>query len=231
MSLLKDFENKLESLLEGFFAKSFRSGLHPLEIAKKLARAMSENKVESVSRVYVPNTYTILMNNKDYERLSSLEEPLVTELADFCRKHALEEGFTIVGEPEIGLLAKAGIGYGELKVDAEHVTPKDVAALDGEARVQEPGKGALTLVNTGNVFLLGPAPTTIGRLDTNDIVIEDPMVSRLHAEIRPESGSFTVVDLGSTNGTFVGGERVSDHRLEDGDTITVGETKLEFRRE
>ena len=71
----------------------------------------------------------------------------------------------------------------------------------------------------------------IGRSKDADIQVEDPNVSRRHAEVRQEGAAYWVVDLDSTNGTEVNGRRLKRAKLRPGDTITVGSTELVFRRE
>ncbi|MCL4135118.1 UNVERIFIED_CONTAM: hypothetical protein GTU68_057630 [Idotea baltica] len=71
---------------------------------------------------------------------------------------------------------------------------------------------------------------TIGRLSGSDIIIDDQNVSRQHAELHPMGDSYQLIDLGSTNGCKVNGQRVDRHILVDGDEITLGPVNLRFRR-
>jgi hypothetical protein len=85
---------------------------------------------------------------------------------------------------------------------------------------------------SGQMVLLNPEVTTsIGRAKANDIVLDDLSVSSQHCRVRPEEGRYVVLDLKSTNGTYVNERRVSRHPLAEGDTIKVGETLLQFRME
>lgn len=242
MSLLKDFENKLESLFEGFFAKSFRSGLHPLEIAKKLTRTMEEKKMMSVSRVYAPNSYTVFVSPRDKQKLTAFEAGLKLELQEFLKSKAKEEGLTILGTPEIEIVDRKELALGEIKIESKLITPQDLpvrqAGLpDDEELSPEPeelGPSRASLVSLGDpreVFPLAKDTVTIGRLESNDIVVDDPEVSRVHAEIRRSKDQFVLVDLGSTNGTLVGKKRVQVERLNHKDVLTLGKTDFEFRRE
>ena len=76
---------------------------------------------------------------------------------------------------------------------------------------------------------LGPEPLLIGRDQQNDVVLDDPRVSRKHAEIRLRLGRYTLYDLQSTNGTYVNGRRVAEVVLNDGDRISVAGLDLIFR--
>ena len=233
MSLLKDFEHKLESLFEGFFAKSFRSGLHPLEIAKKLVRHMEEHKVVSISRVYGPNSYTVYVSPRDREKLGSFEAGLKLELQEFLKNKAKEERLTILGPPEIEIVGRKGLALGDIKIESKMITPPELPE-DEEALSEKAGEVRASLVSLAEprkTFSLEKETATIGRLESNDIVVEDPQVSRVHAEIRRRQNHFVIVDLGSTNGTFVGKKRVDTEKLNHKDVLTFGETEFEFRKE
>ena len=82
----------------------------------------------------------------------------------------------------------------------------------------------------GQVFDLSPtSATSLGRSKANDLVLDDVSVSSQHCRIRPGNGGFTLMDLKSTNGTFVNERRVTSHTLAEGDVIRVGEVQLQFR--
>ena len=74
----------------------------------------------------------------------------------------------------------------------------------------------------------GDTVVTIGRLPESVLVLEDPNVSRQHAEIRPSGTGFVLADLGSTNGSKVNGIKVSERVLQDGDELTFGATSFRF---
>jgi pSer/pThr/pTyr-binding forkhead associated (FHA) protein len=80
----------------------------------------------------------------------------------------------------------------------------------------------------GREFQVTKEPFMIGRDRTNDIIIEDPLISRKHASIYFRDGRYRVKDLDSTNGTFLNGEKVSDARLNDKDKIQIAQTVLQF---
>ena len=72
MSLLRNIEQKIEGLFERGFRRAFRSSLQPVELARKLAREMEDHKTISVSRVYVPNEFTVYLAPSDRESFASL---------------------------------------------------------------------------------------------------------------------------------------------------------------
>jgi len=92
------------------------------------------------------------------------------------------------------------------------------------------GGGAVLVDANGKSFPIRPgAETKIGRATDNDIVLGDSSVSRHHAAIESTNGTFRMRDLGSQNGTFVRGERVSEAPLNNGDPVRVGDASFTFR--
>lgn len=213
---LKQFERKLEQLVEGAFAKAFRSGLQPVEIGRRIVREIDDKRTVGVRSVIAPNHFTVWVSEEDHAELSGLEHALVRELSDYAREHARQEGCRFVGPVEIELSVDPGMQRGDLYVDAE---------------IDDAGGGAVgtIVMPDGEQIRLGARTTTLGRLDSCDVTVDDPKVSRNHAEIRPDGEAFRLVDLGSTNGTEVNGRRVDEHVLDDGDQIRVGDTLLQFK--
>src|SRR5271154_5614659 len=101
MTVLRSIESKLESLFEGVFGRAFRANVQPVELARKLAKEMDEHRNVSVSRVYVPNEYTIFLSTADREQFSSYEESLRDELQDYLAEHARRESYALLSSPEV----------------------------------------------------------------------------------------------------------------------------------
>ncbi|MEE8716458.1 MAG: FhaA domain-containing protein [Coriobacteriales bacterium] len=109
--------------------------------------------------------------------------------------------------------------------------PAPAPAPQAPARRAATGTGRCTLqdLKTGQTWHVG-SPTVIGREQSMaDLVLNDSNVSRRHAQLTFTGGSWTITDLGSTNGTRVNGQRVSSSELHDGDTLTLGIIDLGFR--
>ncbi len=213
---LNQFEQRLERLVEGVFARTFRSGLKPVELARRLTREMDLHRVVGVSGLISPNRFEIAISPSDYEQFESYAEALTRELSDAVRAHAREETYAFVGPVHVEINADESVGVGEFLVASE------IAEAPGGAAV-----GSLSLTD-GTRIGIGEEPVTIGRLPECDVILGDPNVSRRHAEIRRQGTGFVVVDLGSTNGTRVNGAGVKERRLVDGDEITVGGTRIRF---
>jgi hypothetical protein len=214
---LQQFERRLERLVEGVFAKAFRSGLQPVELGRRLTRVMDADRTVGVRGVIAPNRFTFALAPSDHERFASFEEALVRELADAAREYARDEGYGFMGPVQV-----------ELEVD-EHLRPGRFA-VDTRLHEGRGGMGAGTLIlPSGDRLALSDRPVVIGRLPECDITLSDPNVSRRHAEVRPSGTGFAVTDLGSTNGTRVNSVGVPGEQvLRDGDVISVGATRIRF---
>jgi len=241
LSLLRELEQRLESLLEGFFTRQFKSGVQPVEIAKKLTRAMDGNRTISVSKIYVPNHYIVLLNADDAEKFRPFEKTLISEFQAFLASHAKREGYELIGRPKIEFEVDPDLLLGELAIksilESREAGPEE--AIDG-TRILRPGPISIEeerfyLVRVGpggetRILLTGDS-IGIGRAPDNTIVVPDPNVSRYHARIESTAAGYMLKDLNSTNGTLINGTKVYEQSLREGDIITVGTTRLHFRRE
>ena len=225
MPILRDFERRLGGLVEGFFATTFRSGLQPVELAKRIMREMDASKTVGVKEVWAPNRYVFTLSESDAQRFEQAEQALVGELKQVVREAAAERGWGLVGPPEVEFEVDADLGKGRFACEASFVEGEE--ELAPQPAVGE--RGSLVRLADGVSTALAKPSVTIGRLPESDVVVEDAGVSRQHARIRRTESGFVLTDLGSTNGTMVNGEPIQEHVLEHGDRITIGETELEFR--
>jgi hypothetical protein len=246
LSILRDFERRLEGLVEGFFAKAFRSGLQPIELAKRALREMEVGHTIGVRDVWAPNRYTFWLSPDDHERFAQAEGALAAELRQLIRDGAKERGWKLVGPVEVVFETDPSLGRGQFRCEAALVEGPDrpmtgemqrvAAEQQAVAEEQEAapaGPGILYLIENGTAkrsFELDKDLVTIGRLEESDVVLHDPGASRRHAEIRRTEDGYVLSDLGSTNGTMVNEATVSERTLQEGDRITIGRTVLEFRR-
>jgi FHA domain-containing protein len=210
---LQRFEQRLERLVEGVFAKAFRGGLQPVELGRRLVREMDIHRALSVGGTLVPNQFTIALSPDDRERLSAIEHTLVAELVDTARLHAREEGYRFPGAVTVSLVTDPHLAVGSFHVDG---------------RMAEGGPTSGLVLADGSRFDLPDDPVTVGRAPDCDLVLADPTVSKHHFELRHQGADVVLVDLGSTNGTRVNDVGVRDRVLVDGDRIQVGATVLRF---
>lgn len=243
MSLISGFEQRLERAVDGFFARIFKSGVHPVEIGKRLLRVMEDGKTMALKRTYVPNVYRILLSDEDHERLAPLEPKLIEEMEVFVSEAARQREWVLADSPRVSFDFDEGLGKGEFRVQAEAVVLEKKKRRRREPppsawEEKPPSLGPASLVMLADESPVKTLPVEgrlrIGRQSGNDLVISDPGVSRNHAEVVGyDDGDCLLRDLGSTNGTVVNGSRLDkgeEHRLHDGDRITVGHTVIEFRR-
>jgi hypothetical protein len=211
---LQRFERRLERLVEGAFGKAFRSGLQPVEIGRRIAREMDAGRTLGVRGTVAPNHFTVTLSPDDTDNFAGFHDALVSELADAAREHAREEGYSFEGPVQVELVTDETAKRGDLRVRAEIVASAVLTA-------------SLVLPD-GSRITLGDPPTIIGRMPECAITLTDPQVSRHHAEVRNDTRTARVVDLGSMNGTFVNGVKVKEQILADGDVIMVGATSIRY---
>ncbi len=204
-------------MVEGAFARVFRSGLRPVELGRRLVREMDEARsVDVRGRTLVPNHFTVELSREDFAKFAEVHGALTRELAEAGREHAKDEGYVFMGPVEVELAESGSIRTGAFQIT-------------GRMREGKAGSGAGSLLlPTGDRLTLDANVVTIGRRPESTIVLADPNVSRNHAEIRPHGTTWVVVDLGSTNGSRVNGVRVTSQELHDGDDISFGNTHAKF---
>jgi hypothetical protein len=240
MGVLQDFERRLEGAVEGFFARAFRSGLQPVELAKALQRYAEDNQHVTDGGVVVPNVFRFTLSPKDVERLESFGTSLRRELAQVAARTADERGWKLRGPVHVLVEPGDSVKFGmyELtgRVEASQVAASAAASgrpagpAPAPAASEAPparGEHRITLPD-GTHVRLERGRMTLGRLATCDVTVDDRTVSREHAALVRRGGEWWIVDLGSTNGTTVNGTRAAEQPLNPGDRIRLGEVELEF---
>jgi hypothetical protein len=253
--VLRAVERRIEALFEGVFGRAFRTNVQPVELARKLAKEMDDHRTVSVSRVYVPNEYTIYLAPGDREQFESYEENLRGELQEYLSEHARREDYALLSPPRVSMETDADLDVGEFGIATRMVHPDRRGGAEpmpdiepGATMIYKPKAVAeptqavspeelgvepelVTLSWNGSSHEVKQRRVVIGRSRDCDIQLADANVSRRHAELRQEGASYWIVDLGSTNGLEVNGKRVKRAKLQSGDTIMLGSTELRFARE
>jgi Protein of unknown function (DUF3662)/FHA domain len=250
VGVLQAFERRFGGLVEGAFAKVFKGDVQPVEIAGALQRETDNRKsIVGPGKVHVPNDFVVELGDHDHERLAEWAGPLGDELGAMVREHASEQGYSFVGPVHVGFehvpeistgtfRVRSGVVAGEAPPDpvappaARTTTPPPAMSRPGVtgrprlilAASSQPGSSESTLD-------LAKAVTVLGRANECELRLDDPGISRRHAEIRVNGGEAEIIDLGSTNGIRVNGKAVPSARLLDGDRIDLGSTSLVFRRD
>lgn len=224
MGLLDRFEQRVDRAVNGAFAKAFKSELQPVEVAAALQSEMdSRAAVVSRSRTVVPNVYTVHVSAEDFDRLSVYDDTLVSEFATMIRDYAEQQRYSFLGSVTVAMQPDEQRPQGTVEIVSEARVDHDVPAASAPVIGTSP-----RLEGPAGSFQLTKSVTRIGRGADCDIRIDDPGVSRHHAEILIGGGA-AVRDLKSTNGTYVNGTLIAEQPLQDGQVITLGSTSLTFR--
>lgn len=244
-------ERLASRVLEGWTARLFGERLQPVQIAKRLIRAMEGHQTISVAKTFVPNSYVVSLSAGDYAQFEPYRRSLERDLAEALLGAARERSFTLLSFPSVEIERDASLAGGDLRVSCALVDASGdevaedspelgrVAAghtmvLDRDALLRDRPRAPRAWIDVPSErrrVALGAEPLTIGRDTENDLVLDDRRVSRRHAEIRLRLGRYTLYDLQSTNGTFVNGRRVAEVVLSGGDRIAVGGTELVLEQE
>ena len=232
MGVLQRFERRLESLVEGAFARVFGGVVQPVEVAAALQREAADKKqIVGQGRVLVPNAFVVEVATTDLERFGEWDEQLRKELAGMVSEHAQEQGWSFVGPVQVAFEQVEELATGVFRVRSRVVADVPTEPPSGAAPASR-SLGRPRLLVPGNperVVPLTRAVTVVGRGAEADLRLPDSGVSRAHAELRLHGDVVRVVDLDSTNGTVVNGQRVRESDLADGDRLDIGATSLVFR--
>jgi hypothetical protein len=231
VGLLERFEDSLDRLVNGAFARAFKAEVQPVEIAAALQREMDERAaVVSRGRTVVPNVFAVDLSPHDHERLSVYSATLTDELAGMVREYAEEQRYTFLGGTEVTLRRDESLDTGLFRVHSEAKAEVVTTPQGTRTPALAPaGAGHPRLVAGDDVaHPLTRAVTRIGRGTDVDVRVDDPGVSRHHAEILL-GREILLRDLGSTNGTYVDGVQVGEVALRDGAVIQLGGTRMTFR--
>ncbi len=233
MGVLQRFEDRLEQLVSGAFARAFRSAVQPVELAAALQREVDNSaQILSRDRRLVPNNFHVELSPADHERLTPYSSTLGTELTEMLHEHANEQSYVFTGPVSISFDKAEDLTTGRFRVRSAAIAK--VTASGGQGVTDTAVRRANVVVEVNGMrHPLEPPGLVIGRGTDADLQINDPGVSRRHAEIRVFPGEnvpqVSLVDLGSTNGTLVNGARVQQATLDDGASVKIGNTTMTIR--
>lgn len=225
MGILDKFEQGVERVVNGAFSKTNRSEVKPVELASALRREVDRRAAAvGVGRTVVPNEFTIELSPADLAHFEEWgAEALADELAENVTAHATAQHYAFVGPVTVTFEEDEEIAPGRFEVRSATVRG---AVAPATAAAPSPRHPLLDI--DGQRYLLTGPLTVIGRGSEADIIVEDPGVSRRHLEIRVTPDGVVATDLGSTNGVFVEGHQVPAATLVDGNTVTIGRTRIMF---
>ncbi|MDR1294536.1 MAG: DUF3662 and FHA domain-containing protein [Bifidobacteriaceae bacterium] len=225
MAFLDRFEKGVERAVNGPFAKTSRSEVKPVELASALRRELDDKAaVLARGRAVVPNEFVIVLSRTDFDKILDWgAEAMGEELQEGVAQHAASQRYAFVGPVSVTFEEDVTKTPGSFEVRSATVRGAVAPATTSSASTRHP------IVDIdGQRYLLTGAVTVVGRGSDADIIVEDTGVSRRHLEIRLGPDGPIATDLGSTNGTFVEGHRITNALLVDGNTITIGRTHVVF---
>jgi hypothetical protein len=209
MSVLRAIEGKIEGLFEGVFGRAFRTHVQPVELARKLAKEMDEHRSVSVSRVYVPNEYTLYLSPTDRAQFAAYEGSLVGELQEYLLEHARREGYALLTPPRVLLESDDDLAMGEFGI---------------ATRVAQPDEPREPATPTPSVAVAVPAPvmpapepvaaTMVYRPEVPLAVDDGPPEEVVREQVTLTVGGRTIPV--TTGRVVVGRSRECDVRVEDG---------------
>jgi hypothetical protein len=244
--------------LEAFFERLFEAPagrlgatLQPVSLAKRIERAMDTSKSFRADGVIVPNQYDLHLHPADYAGFESYRGSLEDDLAHGVLSRARHEHYSLVARPRVRIVADASVAKGDVQV-AANVVDDAGERMVGEERQPQAASDTMVFPRAGHdvaapdsaqrayllvctdgappvQFDLGGALISVGRASDNDVIVDDPLVSRHHCQLKLQHGAYSFADLGSRNGSFVNGEAVSEIALGPGDLIRIGSTEIEFQ--
>ena len=229
MGIFERFEKKVEGAVNGVFARAFKGDVQPVEIAARLQRELdAEAKLMSRDKRLVPNEFVVALSQHDHDKLVPYGKTLTSELAGELRSHATTMGYVFNGPIRIHLQLDTSLPVGRFTVESDAVA--GVEADRQQANTAAVERAQLVLEVNGMRHPLRPPGLVIGRGTEADLRINDPGISRRHAEIRVKGAGAVldvdIVDLGSTNGIIVNGHRVRQAPLKAGSRIEIGSTRM-----
>lgn len=229
---ISQLETQLERLVEGVFTSLFRKTISPHDLAVKLARSMEDNlryHVGSESQPVAPDEYIIRVH-PDVQKALQKHPMLTSTLSGHLVELATQAGYQVINEPDVRLLADIDLSRSHVNIGAKHSRQsrdstagmRPIKSTDSHPAPKDPQ----LIVNGLRIVNLTGSLINIGRSDDNDIIIDDPYVSRHHLQVRLRFGVYTLFDVDSQGGTFVNNVRVTEHQLQPGDVIAIGKSKL-----
>jgi hypothetical protein len=227
---LQKFEQRLEQLVSGAFAKAFRSAVQPVEISAALQRECDNNaQILSRQRRMVPNDFHVELSQADLDRLSPYDSALVGELTSQLKEYAEKQSYLFSGPVTLEFESAEDLTIGRFRVRS-----RAHASVVSNATHTQVRRARAYLEVNGTRHPLQPPGLVVGRGTEADLRINDPGVSRRHIRFTvdesPAAGvAIEVQDLGSTNGMLVDGHRMASAPLREGSEVRVGRTTMTVR--
>ncbi len=237
MRPLSGVERMLERLLERPSSRLFRTRIQPIQIQRRIERAMERDRGSGGDRDRVPDRFTVHLASSDLTGFGDAAEDIAAELADAALLFARGRGYHLATRPRVELVGDPAVGPGDVRVAvglaAPHPSDDPAAVSDATMIFAVPTQRApsallraVSLDGRERQIRIDGSLLTIGRAADNGLALDDGRVSRHHARLRARHGMLVLSDLDSTNGIRVNGVRVTEVALGVGDRIEIGSTVL-----
>jgi hypothetical protein len=251
MPLLSAIERFFERLFERPTARLFRTRVQPVQIQRQIERAMETGRRPTADRTLVPNRFLVHLHPDELSGFEGIADELVSDLADEALSFARAHHYALADRPRVDLVADPAVPHADIRVDATFASPAPAERTGTDREAPEPGSTegpddptatAVFAVPQSQLppavlkvrdpdgrlrdVVVGAGGLTIGRAEDNDVVARDVRVSRHHGRIVGRRGTLVYMDLGSTNGSKVNGEPVTEVVLGIGDRLEVGDTSV-----
>jgi len=231
---LDQLEAKIQSLVENQLTGILPGIKLEDRIIQKLAVALKQNIIEQKDKGAVaPNVYALIVAAESAPMWN--DSRFIDILKNIISTAGRDVGLTFETAPTITITTDAGYSQGEVSVVASHnVEPVEetqgmATNTDNEPETNDTiPDNAFLIIEGVKVHPLKESVINIGRRLENHLVIDDPRISRNHAQLRAIKGRFVLFDLNSTGGTFVNGQRTSQTVLYPGDVISLAGVALIF---
>ena len=231
---LDQLENRLQALIEVHLLSYLPSKRKDGIIAQQLAAAMHSNLVEKDGKKFAPSVYT-LVGHPESIKIWRADAQLVENFKQILDSIAGEANFGFDASPTITLASDTRLSLDEIQILASQQIETLAETQGMETNAQNDKEinnpiphNAFLIVHGTKIFPLTESVANIGRRIENNLTIDDPRVSRDHAQLRAIKGRFVLFDLNSTGGTFVNGQRTSQSILYPGDVISLAGVSLIF---
>jgi hypothetical protein len=230
---LSRLEAQLERLFEGSVARLLGVEISSSDLAGQLARAMGNGLLHNeLEKAIAPDQYAITMHPEDVVKLLDHAPDLTADLSRGLMEVARKSDYMLGREPFITLAADPTLGHSSVRVIAWHsANPLEFTQAMSKEPKTTPGRlpdGAYLIIDGARHFPLDRPVVNIGRRIDNQLIIDNPHISRTHAQLRVRDGRFVLFDLGSTAGTKVNGRNIKQHILRPGDVVIVADTRLVY---
>jgi hypothetical protein len=233
---LKELEARLERWIEGSIIRLFNHPIPAATLATQLAQAMETGLHVSEHGVYhAPDNYRVSLSPETLQKLEIPTSELANQLSAGLYQIARDHKYLLSENPLIIITPDPELSPLTTKVAAWHSTSPLEETHEMVAPIEKNSShlptGAFLIVDGDQHFLLDRPVINIGRRQDNQLILDNPKISRTHAQIRARQGRFVLFDLGSRSGTYVNEIAIRQHILQPGDVIRLAGVHLVYGEE